>query len=346
MSLVDNLKKKVHSVLRLEPPTVSICMMGPRAVGKTTVVTSIFSKSQETVGDSRIFMSTANNNAAELPNYRTKLEYAFEKNDPASLPATDIPADFLFDLGILGSAPTVQLAIQDYPGEYLTTSDPDKKAKLDEFVLQSHIILVAVDTPYLMEEDGAYNNEKNLPEIVMDYLTKHPDQVGNKLVMVIPLKCERYFYEKRMEEVAQRIIETYRLSEGGHMLEFFVKHNIASVIAPILSLGGMEFDRMVDNNTGKGVLKKIPEFRMYKDNPTYNPLFCAQPFYYLLAYVSKFYKWQQDQTGGLVKRIRNSLNSYLVSDTAFLSEISKMHTRIETKRFGYKVIVNNSIINF
>lgn len=342
MSIIDTLQKK----LGVEPPTVSICMMGPRAVGKTTVVTSIFSKSQETVGDSKIFITPANANANELPSYESKLVAAIERQDHANLPATEVESDFLFDLGILGKPSTVKMSIQDYPGEYLTSDDSAKKQKLNDFAMQSHIILVAIDTPYLMEDDGRFNSEKNLPEVVMSYLTKHPDEISNKLVMFIPLKCERYYYENRMNEVADRVLKTYKLEKSQELRSFFDNNNVASVIAPILSLGGIEFDKMVDNTSGRGIISKLPQFRMYEANPTYNPLFCSQPFYYLLTYVSRYYKWQRNQTSGFFARLRNSLNSYLTSDNEFLTEIGKMHTRILTNKHGYKVVTNNSIINF
>ena len=337
---VGKAEEKVKESLTVDPPVVSICMMGPRAVGKTTVVTSIFSKSQETVGDSKIYMRTGNANANELPNYKVSLMAAIESGDAAKLPATEVESDFLFELGVLGKPATVKLSIQDYPGEYLTSEDAEKKQKVSDFVQQSHVILVAIDTPYLMEEGGRFNAEKNMPDIVKEFLKKHTNECTNKLVMFVPLKCERYYYDGRMSEVDQRVMETY-----GDMAEFFKKHNMASVIAPILTLGGIEFDKMIDNDTGKGTVSKLATYRMYAKNPKYMPLYCSQPFYYLLTYVSKYYEWQQNQTSGILDRLRNNLNSYLTSDSDFLSEIKKMHTRIITDKFGYKVITNNSIIN-
>lgn len=340
MPIGDYIRRGLQSMLNMEPPVLSICMMGPRAVGKTTVVTSIFAKSQETVGESKIYMRTGNANANVLPSYKINLVDAIESGDPARLPATDVESDFLFELGVLGRPTTVKLSIQDYPGEYLTSGDAEKKRKVSEFVQQSHIILVAVDTPYLMEEGGRFNTEKNLPDVVKAFLKTHPDECTNKLVMFIPLKCERYYYDGMMNEVDKRVMETY-----GDLVDFFKKHNMASVIAPILSLGGIEFDKMVDNTTGTGTVSKLATYRMYAKNPKYMPLYCSQPFYYLLTYVSRYYEWQQNQTSGILNRLRNNLNSYLTSDSEFLSEIKKMHTRIITDKFGYQVITNNSIIN-
>lgn len=334
------LKEKVEKLFVSEPPVLSVCMMGPRAVGKTTVLTSIFAKSQETVGESKIYMRTGNANANVLPNYKNQLEAAIESRDPARLPATEVESDFLFELGVIGKPATVKLSIQDYPGEYLTSDDVEKKQKVTDFVQQSHIILVAIDTPYLMEEEGRFNKEKNLPDVVKTFLKAHPDECTNKLVMFIPLKCERYYSDDRMDEVDKRVMETY-----GDMVDFFRKHNMASVIAPILTLGGIEFDKMVDNTTGKGNITKLATYRMYAKRPKYMPLYCSQPFFYLLTYVSKYYEWQKNQKSGVLNRLHDTLNSYLTADTEFLSEIKKMHTRIITNEHGYQVITNNSIIN-
>lgn len=341
MGLIDKMKEKAVKMLAVDSPQISISMMGPRAVGKTTVMASIFAQSQESISGSQLYMRSANDSASALIGYRTMLSHAIENRDAASLPATNAEADFLFELGLLGKKPTVRLAVKDFPGEFLTDQDPAKRKMVAEFVSGSHVVMVAIDTPYLMEEDGRYNDEKNMPGVVKDYLLKHAAEMKNKLVLFVPLKCERYFHEKRMEEVSQKVVGIY-----GDIVNFFLDNNIASLIAPIITLGGMEFDKMEDNTTGMGSVSKIATYRIYEDAPVYEPLFCSQPLFYLLTYVSSYYAYQQAQPKGFIDRLKDTLNSYLTADTKFRNEIGMMHKRIVKDKFGYRVMTTNSIFNF
>lgn len=341
MGLLNSIKDKVEEMFSLEPPMLSISMMGPRAVGKTTVMASIFAQSQEGVSGSKIYMRSGNQDASKLIGYKTMLSHAIEEKDPAILPATNTESDFIFDIGIVGKKPTVKLAVKDFPGEFLTDEDVEKRKRVDEFMRYSNIVMVAVDTPYLLEEGGRYNEEKNMPQIVKDYLLKHSDEFQNKLILFVPLKCERYFHEGRMHEVSARVKETY-----GSLQQFFLKHNIASLVAPIITLGGIEFEKMVDNSKGLGTVSMIAKYRIYEDSPVYEPLFCSQPLYYLLTYVSAYYIWQQAQSKGILNKLRDTLNSYLTADSEFRSEISKMYKRIIKDECGYCVFTTNSIFNF
>ena len=113
-----------------------------------------------------------------------------------------------------------------------------------------------------------------------------------------------------------------------------------------MTLGGMEFDKMVENSTGMGSITKIATYRIFEKAPVYEPLFCAQPLLYLLTYVSVYYSWSQSQPKSFVDRVKSALSSYLTSDTQFRTEISKMHKRIITDKFGYRILTANSILNF
>lgn len=327
---------KLKDALRKEPPTLSMCMMGPRAVGKTTVMASVLAESTERFTGTRIYMKSANSNASRLISYREELSYAIENRDVSQLPATGEEADFRFDLGLIGKRPTVAVSIKDFPGEYLT-KEPEK---VSNYMAEANVVLVAIDTPYLMEEEGLYNDEKNMPALVKEFLKEHSSQLSNKLVLFVPLKCERWFHEGNIEMVTKQVINMY-----GDLADFFSSNNTASFVTPILTLGGMEYDKMEDNTTLLGNMSKIASYRIYEKNPTYSPLFCSQPMYYLLTYVAHFYQWQKKQSKGLMNAVRNTINSYLTKDVVFLEEIEKMYKFILTNEQGYKMITSNSILN-
>lgn len=339
MGILNTVKNKVGNYLAVDPPTLSISMMGPRAVGKTTVMASIFAQSQEGISGSNIYIRSGNASTTLLLGYKNLLSYAIEERNPAMLPASNSEVDILFELGMLDKDPTVRLIVKDFPGEYLT--DVNNRTKVSSFMRDANIVLVAIDTPYLMEESGRYNEEKNQPTLVKEYIAMHDSEFHNKLILFVPLKCERYFHDERIEEVAQRVDETY-----GDLREYFKKNNIASIIAPILTLGGMEFDHMKENTSGMGAISKIATYRIYEKSPKYEPLFCAQPLYYLLSYVSAYYQWQQNQKTSIWDRFKSALNSYLTSDDEFRTEISRMYKFIIHDKFGYRIMTTNPIFNF
>lgn len=332
MGIIDTIKTK----LQKDAPVLSICMLGPRAVGKTTVAASIFSESVDGINGTQLFMRSGNSLTSKLITYREELSQAIKQRDVAQLPATEHVADFLFELGILGKNPTVKIAIKDFPGEDLI----DKPQDVEAFMAESQVVLVAIDTPYLMVDDGAYNEEHNKPQLVKDYLQKHSSQLSNKLVLFVPLKCERWFHDGQIDSVSGQVVKMY-----GDLKKLFLQNNTASVITPILTLGGMEFDKMTDNITKQGKQCKLATYRLYENDPTYTPLFCSQPIYYLLSYVSGYYDWSQKQPKSIFERLKDTINSYLTSDDEFRLEISKMSKLLLTDEHGYRVVTSNSIFS-
>lgn len=322
---------------KAEAPTLRITMFGPRGVGKTTVLTSIFKDSTHGFAGSQVYMRAANDNCAKLRDYADELSFAIEQRDPSKIPASNTADDYLFQLGLLGKEPTVKLSIQDFPGEYIAaTASASAKEQVRQFVTESEVIIVAIDTPYLMEEGGKYHKAKNDPDQVKAYMRHNPEQFKDKLVLFVPLKSEVYLHAGRLGDVAARVKEEY-----GDLKDYFVNNNIASAIVPIMSLGGMEFDHFDDDRFGG----KAAKFRIYEAEPKYAPLFCAQPIYYLLSYVAELYDLRQRKVGffDVLSRVRNLVFSYLAKDGEFLNQIRAMRKQVIVNRLGFEIITSNSI---
>ena len=87
MGIFDKVSKFVSEGIDKTIPTLSVCMMGPRSVGKTTVMTSLFSESQSHICEgSRLYLNALDNNTAKLNNYRTMLMDAVAKKTPQISP--------------------------------------------------------------------------------------------------------------------------------------------------------------------------------------------------------------------------------------------------------------------
>ncbi len=127
-----------------DTPVLNICMMGPRSVGKTTVLTSIFFETQDRICGSKLNMQALDSNTEKLTTYHTMLVNAVEKGNAAELPASPCESNFNFGLGLKGRRPTLHLNVQDFPGEYLIS----KESEVNQYMAQATIVLIAIDTPY------------------------------------------------------------------------------------------------------------------------------------------------------------------------------------------------------
>lgn len=342
MKFFDDLKDILSEKL-VEAPIIKATMMGPRAVGKTSVMASIFSETRDKIEGTQLYFRASENSVSELQNKRLKLMRIFEdRKELCDVPqtgvieASNIETTFGFEMGFVGRKKTVDIQIKDFPGEFLLS----KPQKVSEYIEESHIVLIAIDTPYLMEENGKYNEEKNNVSVVTDFLVNHPESIQNKLIMFIPLKSERYFHNNRMEEVKQEVTAAY-----STLLDFCRLHNTACVIAPIQTLGGVEFDHFVDNQRDTGGISKLSKFRFCGSDSRYLPLFCVQPMYYLLTYVANFYAWSEGQSKNVWDRMKSSLVSVLKDNDEFFFEVKKMSKNILVDKMGYSIVVTNTILN-
>lgn len=348
--MLDKLKKKVSETLGsgAKVPTIKATMLGPRAVGKTTIMASIFSQSCEAIAGTSLFFRPVGELGGELDDKRLSLKYVIEKQkdfsdipSPSVINASPGETTFNFEIGMVGRPDSLKLEIKDFPGEYI---EKNKKA-VSQFIAESQIIMLAIDTPFLMENKGEHNNLKNKPGEILEFFTNHTDSLKDKMLLLVPLKCERYFHDKQMGVVEQRVQEVYQ-----SLIEFCKKNNILCAITPIQTLGGVEIDKLVPNSDPMTQLFSpiVGTYRYFGNPPKYSPAFCVQPLYYLLIYMVAYYEWHK--THGDKKwyeMFLGSLYSMLNKDECLLLEIKKLRAKVITDntQMSYKVVVPNTVLN-
>lgn len=325
------------NILGQTPPTLKISMMGPRGAGKTTILASIFSNAIEDFAPTKLYLRGKANTPGVniLIGRKTELSDIFSrKGDIAGVTASNKKDTFCFELGIKGDDPIVNIDIKDFPGEYLNS----KKDEVNKYIEESDIILLAIDTAYLMEGDAIMNEEMNKVELVTKFFNDNPGLVRNKLVLLVPLKCEKYFKEGEIEEVTAKVTCVY-----SELLKFFKESNIACAVTPIQTLGDVIFDKFEDNPREVGV-SKIAKYKFVSDAPIYRPMFCVQPLYYLLTYVSDYNKWIKTQdSGSWIDNLKRKLLNMLMSNEDFYQEVKGIRRFMLTNSNGYEIIVGNSI---
>ncbi len=335
-----------------EKPVMKITMLGSRGVGKTSVITSMYDNTDTAVSDTKLHIIAEEGTKAILRNKRRDLKNMFlEKNVAGDMVQPGIAGDntvsiFEFTFGLNTENINIGLEIRDFPGEYLLR-EPET---VREYIRESSAVLVAVDTPHLMEAGGRYNEGKNRVSLITNFFKETLNaESDEKLIMLIPLKCEKYYHDGRIDEVTEKVRKEY-----AGLLDFLrdrnntwgMKHKFSCVIAPILTVGEIVFDRFetadgsileVTDSTGAVVPRQVT-YRYLKPGAQYRPKYCEQPLLYLLSFVSKQYLNMKDakDSTGLLRKLRKAFET-VPRTSQLLMEIQKMGSKKNDGTEGYKV---------
>lgn len=359
-SKVEHIKEGVSKQAEAPHMKMKVCMLGARGVGKTSVITSMYNSQKEAVKGTGLFLSADSDTEKILESKREDLKGIFygihkekELITESGISGDDSESAFSFSYGMNSEKVNIDLEIRDYPGEYLK-SEPELVAG---FVREASAIMIAIDTPCLMEENGKYHLAKNRLDLVSKFLMTYLDNTEEKLILFVPLKCEKYYCEGRINEVTDAVKHQYDgliqyLRDKDNMQGF--KKKICCAITPIQTLGDVAFDSFARDEMGnikevttKDGMKLPAEIRYHytKSNAVYNPVNCVQPLYYLLAFISKQYeKSRQEQTSsGLIGRLKETLR-LIPNVESFLLEIQRLGIKRIENAQGYKVLFGHGRI--
>ena len=292
-------------------PCFHVMMLGPRRTGKSSILASMVSSFDKVSSETFINITPDADTSAILEKKLIKLraihsekralgKRVFNMDENQNLDADD----YLFHITYKDTdgkrKELADVRFMDRPGEDLT--DNIRAEILREEVGNADVLIIAIDAIHLMEEDSRFFAIYHKPDLLHRCISSSNFLIsdsGNKLVMFVPLKCERYYHEGRMEQVKEKLMERCRL-----LFDYFtaesVKTRVTIAITPILTIGGIEFDsfgrdendkiRTVDDKTSKQ-LNRRPDpkyifYRFYKNNPGFSPKYCEQPVLYLLFYIA------------------------------------------------------------
>ncbi len=345
MGLLDKIKTIVIGEEMTEKPIMKITMLGARGVGKTSVLTSMYNNMNSAINDTRLHIVADRGTDAILQKKTDDLKKMFFSgngvNDEvqSGIAGDSTVSTFEFDFGMNTEKINMGLEIKDYPGEYVRLEPETVK----QYIEESNAVIVAIDTPHLMECDGKYNEGKNYTAVITKFFKETLNsESSEKLIMLVPLKCEKYYHDGDIDSVKEKVKETY-----SELLKFLkdkdnsngLNGKFACVITPILTVGEIVFDGFFENNgvieefemNGVNLPKKV-NYKYLKAGAEYTPQYCEQPLYYLLSFVSKQYlkiKDGKESSGWLGK-----LKKYM----AVTPKINEM--LIEIQKFSYKKLDN------
>ena len=349
--MLDRFKNLIRGAQNVtgQHATMRACMMGPRAVGKTTILTAIFHNTSESIAQTQLKFVPNADTLALMNVCSNQLNEIFEKKKSiedrpiAGIAASDKVNKFHYEFGLKGKKTAIDLEIKDFSGEYVTNGLHKEEA--DAFISESNAILLAIDTPHLMECSGEYNEAKNHCELIANYFKSNINIEDEKLILLVPLKCEKYYYEKRMNEVNDAVKKAYQnlltAISGFEM--------IACAITPILTIGGVEFDKFSTDSYGmvaknENGLPQAAYYKFYAKNPNLKPMFCVQPLYYILSYITNQYE-DNKKKGNVFKRFVSSLFDLFSSDKELFKAMKESGEYKLKDEKGYEIIQGEELLN-
>lgn len=358
------LSDQVELQIRRKLADFNVLMFGPRRAGKSSVLASMIHSfyNLDWQQMNNLSLQEGDEFTKEyLAGKREELAYSIDKAQKQLLTvsmteaATDTTNNYVFNLQYGTSRKSLTIDFMDIPGERLMGSTGDWDVWLRGELRNCQIIIVAIDTPHLMEENGKYNDAFNRPQKICDlFKSAKMDTHISRLVLLVPIKCEKYYHEGRMLEVKDAIQK-----RNINLLNFLSGQSKTTVaITPILTMGGIVFDSFEAPNDGlaalfeQGSLKGRPKkvnYKLYQEDPCFRPKFCEQPMIYLLSFILATTKSGSMTFANLMKFIFSPWKSLkrlinlwkdIGNDTELQQTLDQVRKHLETEEPGFTFIQN------
>lgn len=159
---------------------IQVMMIGGRRCGKTSVLSAMQANFQEVFSNTGLSIVASDMNTLNtLHAKQSEINNYFLNKDegrqfvPDAAPTED-KSVYSFNVTFANKKGKVKIDFVDYPGEWL--KDSSKNEDLQKEMEKSSVIIVAIDTPYMMEEKGKYNDNRNACSITIEMLKMAMDQ--------------------------------------------------------------------------------------------------------------------------------------------------------------------------
>ena len=252
---------------------IKVFMMGGRRCGKTSALASMFD--QFVKGPANNFF-TINNQTALEHDKKSPITGLQEDQDDLLSKKYELmdklgkfnTSTFLVDSGPTYCEWTYTLRVSipahprrkttidfiDCPGEFFQKGSyvPEIQQKMQE----CDVFVIVVDTPYLMEGGEGVAQAVNCVDSVQNFVSSIDNNGGQyaKMVMFVPIKCEKWIHEGRINEVVARIKKEYAVP----IQTVSAYHRMNVCILPVETAGNIIFSELKDPytiTTGEGTEK-------------------------------------------------------------------------------------------
>ena len=296
----------------MEDVKVNVMMFGGKRSGKTSIIAAMQDCFKKIENQLSLSLSASNETAPIIEEKQEEIKTTFHQiefgrtfsEDTTDYTGTDDIREYNLHVKLKKldkkNKTTIDLNFIDYPGEFIK----NRRGDLAELMEKSRIIMIAIDTPFLMEKPQSsnngickYNEKRNFCAAIENMLKESFGDLTKEtfpiMIMFVPLKCEKYYNAGQMDLVNEKIHTAYKnvfdFVSGDYRSIFEV------VITPILTFGpnGIQFSRFETDENGEIIenASGLPDNPIYrftapkKEENKHNPKHCEQPILYSLAYL-------------------------------------------------------------
>lgn len=236
--------------------------MGGRRAGKTSVLAGLVNtmvngdiKNLLAINDVTVLMPDQEILANKIERLKESVKSLSGKTFLVDDSKTSSFTTHSLQFEITGTGNNMTIEFKDANGEFYESrasydthgGAPISKEQIIDVVKEADVYVIAIDTPYLMEAvnpgnelcDESINMAYNHVDDIHSYLTYIDDKDGAdaKLVLFVPIKCEKWVHRGEADKVTQRIKNVYKTVFKA--LDDY--KNLQVDIIPVETVGAIEF---------------------------------------------------------------------------------------------------------
>lgn len=272
---------------------LKITMLGPRAVGKTSLLTSMYEQFKDIGAQGNLQLIAEEESKARLEERLQELQGLAEKfkvQPGAGIQGSAEVRYFIFDLAREGKKPFMRLRFADYPGGYISQNASARERKfVEELLADAAAVTIAIDTPALMMAKGKYNEYVNKPKQITEMFKEAYRNIREpRLVILAPVKCEMEM--QKGDRAAKQLLKTLK-KEYADLLSFLeASPQVTVVVTPVQTLGCVICTTIEEPSK-----EYLPTFGFRKTSrdAQYSPQDNDQPLRYLLQFLLKIHQQQR-----------------------------------------------------
>jgi len=305
--------------------SINVLMIGSSGVGKTSTLTAMYEQFNRVI-DKNIDLQlipddiTSGKLNRKLSELKKQIATDTVRTYPTVAGSKNFDSFQFFLAKDEDSKRRIEINFRDFPGGYLEI----ERQRVKEWLKESDVIVIPIDTPALLEEEGRYNEDVNRPHRLYEILRtiKGSFEDRDRLVLFIPLKSEKYLNgnEYFTNHIRDRVESEYR-----DIIEFLsidsIKSRVSIVMTAIQTIGDIKFS-MIEKDEGK---EPVFIYKKRDHLAKYSPKDTEQPLKYILSFaIATTLK----QRGDLHKRVSKMFDldrEFLEAVESFSNDYKRDH---------------------
>lgn len=235
---------------------LKVLMMGGHRCGKTSVLASMF---YQAINGDLCNILTLNNSTPidnfEVQNKRFELQNFISKGNDCIFLTDKTPTMFIWNyilrLQLHGNDRHMEIIFRDCPGTLFYPESHLSDYAMD-YMRECDVFIVVVDTPYLMAGTDYEKEAANIKDSIHTFLTSMNRNEAVQVIFV-PVKCERWMKEGKIDSVTQAVEELY----ASTIRDLLATEEIEVSIIPVETAGDIVFEELrksyllCNNETGR-----------------------------------------------------------------------------------------------